>query len=93
MQNMPSSSRNLKDYFSQLLVPRVARAKRHELLGILMIAVCAMLCSAENFTDMETFGRCTLDWFTTWLALPHGIRAMQRAAGWNHDYLRSRLGC
>jgi len=73
MQNRPSSSGNLKDHFGQLIDPRVGRAKRHELLDILLIAVCAMLCGAENFTDMAVFGRCKLPWFKTWLALPHGI--------------------
>jgi predicted transposase YbfD/YdcC len=73
MQNMPSSSRNLKDHFSQLVDPRVGRAKRHELLDILLIAVCAMLCGAEGFTEIAECGRCKADWFKTWLALPHGI--------------------
>ena len=73
MQNMPSSSRNLKDHFGQLSDPRFGPAKRHELLDILMIAVCAMLCGAESFTEMAQCGRCKADWFKTWLALPHGI--------------------
>ena len=70
---MPSSSRNLQDHFRQLADPRVGPAKHHELIDILMIAVCALLCGAEGFTDMEMFGCCKRDWFQTWLALPHGI--------------------
>jgi predicted transposase YbfD/YdcC len=73
MHNMPSSSRNLKDHFSHLVDPRIGPAKRHELLDILLIAVCAMLCGAESFTDMALFGRCKADWFKTWLSLPNGI--------------------
>jgi predicted transposase YbfD/YdcC len=73
MHNMPSFSRNLKDHFSQLVDPRVGRAKRHELLDILLIAVCAMLCGAEGFTEIAECGRCKANWFKTWLALPHGI--------------------
>jgi len=70
---MPSSSGSLQDHFRQLADPRVGRAKRHELLDILLIAVCAMLCGAEGFTEIAECGRCKADWFKTWLALPHGI--------------------
>lgn len=73
MQNKPSSSRHLKDHFASLADPRTGRAKRHELLDILLIAVCAMLCGAESFAEMAEFGRCKRGWFKTWLALPHGI--------------------
>jgi predicted transposase YbfD/YdcC len=75
MHNQPSSptSRHLKDHFRQLTDPRIGPAKRHELLDILMIAVCAMLCGAEGFTEIAECGRCKADWFQTWLALPHGI--------------------
>ncbi len=73
MQNNPSSTRSLKAHFQQLSDPRVGRAKRHELLDLLLIAVCAMLCGAETFTEMAAFGRCKANWLATWLALPHGI--------------------
>jgi len=63
----------LKDHFRQLIDPRVGRAKRHELVDILLLAVCAMLCGAETFTEMAEFSLCKADWFKTWLALPHGI--------------------
>ncbi len=73
MQNQRSSFRNLKDHFAPLPDPRVGPAKRHELLDILMIAVCAMLCGAEGFTEIAQCGRCKAEWFKSWLALPHGI--------------------
>jgi predicted transposase YbfD/YdcC len=73
MQTMPSSSRNLQEHFRQLVDPRMGPAKRHELLDILMIAVCAMLCGAEGFTEIAQCGRCKAQWFASWLALPHGI--------------------
>lgn len=72
MPNIPSS-RHLKDHFRQLADPRVGRAKRHELLDILLLAVWAMLCGAESFTEMAEFSQCKVDWFKTWLALPQGI--------------------
>jgi hypothetical protein len=74
MQNQSSSSsRQLKDHFASIADPRTGPAQRHELLDILLIAVCAMLCGAESFTDIALWGRCQHDWLKTWLALPNGI--------------------
>ena len=73
MQQNPASPRSLKAHFQQLADPRIGRAKRHELLDILLLAICAMLCGAESFTEMAEFGHCKLDWLQTWLALPQGI--------------------
>ena len=73
MQNNPVATTSLQDHFQRLPDPRVGRAKRHELLDIMLISVCAMLCGAESFTEMAQFGRCKADWFRTWLRLPHGI--------------------
>jgi predicted transposase YbfD/YdcC len=63
----------LKTHFQSIPDPRTGPAQRHELLDILLIAVCSMLCGAESFADMELFGRCQCDWLKTWLALPRGI--------------------
>ena len=73
MQNKSSSTVQLKDHFQAITEPRSGPAQRHELLDILMIAICAMLCGAESFTDFALWGRCQHDWLKTWLALPNGI--------------------
>ena len=53
--------------------PRVDRTKDHDLIDILVIAVCALLCAAESFNDMEDFGKAKQDWFKTFLNLRSGI--------------------
>lgn len=53
--------------------PRVDRRKLHALSDVLTIAICAMLCGAKSFEDMEIFGDAKSDWFETFLDLPHGI--------------------
>jgi predicted transposase YbfD/YdcC len=73
MQNHTRSPRSLQAHFEEFPDPRIGPAKRHELLDILMIAVCAMLCGAEGFTEIAQCGRCKAEWFKRWLALPHGI--------------------
>lgn len=73
MQNQSSTTCQLKDYFQTIPDPRTGPAQRHELLDILMISICAMLCGAESFTDIALWGRCQHDWLKTWLALPNAI--------------------
>jgi hypothetical protein len=51
----------------------VERTKRHQLLDILTIAICAVLCGADTWVDVEVFGHAKLAWLRTFLALPNGI--------------------
>jgi predicted transposase YbfD/YdcC len=43
------------------------------LADVLCIAICALLCGADSFEDMEVFGEAKSDWFGTFLELPNGI--------------------
>ena len=49
------------------------RTKLHELLHILVIALCAIIGGADNWEDVEEFGKVRLGWFQTFLDLPNGI--------------------
>ena len=57
MQNSSPPSCQLQDYFQTIPDPHTGPAQRHELLDILLISVCAMLCGAESFTDIAFWGR------------------------------------
>jgi predicted transposase YbfD/YdcC len=43
------------------------------LLDIITIAICAVICNADSWVDIERFGQAKLPWLRTFLALPHGI--------------------
>lgn len=60
-------------HFASLPDPRLDRTRRHELLDIIVIAICAVICSADSWEDVETFGRAKRDWLKTFLQLPNGI--------------------
>jgi predicted transposase YbfD/YdcC len=64
---------NLITILKALPDPRVDRRKLHCLSDILSIAICALLCGANSFEDMEVFGQAKSDWFEKFLDLPHGI--------------------
>jgi predicted transposase YbfD/YdcC len=61
------------DYFVDLPDPRTGPALRHDLLDIVAVAICAVLCGADTWVDVELFGRSKESWLRTFLALPHGI--------------------
>jgi predicted transposase YbfD/YdcC len=68
-----SSVQNLQKCFSTLTDPRKERARRHELLDILILGVCAVICDCNSWVDIAQFCRIRLDWFRSFLHLPNGI--------------------
>src|SRR5262249_29687015 len=60
-------------HFAELEDPRSERRKRHKLVDILLIAVCAVLCGAESFPAIEDFGKARRAWLKGFLELPCGI--------------------
>ena len=64
---------SLIEHFKDLPDPRVNRTKAHDLIDILVIAICTLLCGGESFNDMEDFGRAEREWFKTFLTLRNGI--------------------
>src|SRR5205814_956127 len=60
-------------YFAELPDPRVDRTKKHRLDDILAITLCAVICGADSFEEIERFGEAKRDWLKGFLALPHGI--------------------
>jgi predicted transposase YbfD/YdcC len=60
-------------HFSELPDPRTGPAKRHPLLDIVTIAVCAVISGADSFVDMAAYGRAKERWLREFLTLPHGI--------------------
>jgi predicted transposase YbfD/YdcC len=63
----------LAQYFAAVDDPRVDRTKAHPLLDIIVIAICAVICGADGWVDVEEFGRSKQGWLATFLALPNGI--------------------
>jgi predicted transposase YbfD/YdcC len=60
-------------FFADLPDPRIERTKRHQLLDIITIAVCAVIAGADSFVDIEQYGHARHGWFASFLALPNGI--------------------
>ena len=68
-----SLTANIAEYFKELKDPRIERTKRHKLLDILVIAICAVICGADNWVEVALFGEAKEEWLRTFLELPNGI--------------------
>ncbi len=71
MKNQPVGS--ILKHFGELPDPRTGNAKAHIFLDILIIAILAVICGAEGWSDVELFGKNKKDWLKTFLELPKGI--------------------
>jgi predicted transposase YbfD/YdcC len=66
-------SRTLRDRLSDVRDPRIHRTRRHELIDVLFITICAVIAGAEDFVTIADFGRAKREWFSQRLDLPNGI--------------------
>jgi predicted transposase YbfD/YdcC len=71
MNEQPFAS--LEDCFGDMSDPRVEGRCDHRLVEILLIAVCAVLCGAESWSEVEEFGNAKVEWLRQYLTLPAGI--------------------
>ena len=63
----------IEEHFAKVTDPRIDRSKDHKLIDIISIAICAVICGAEGWVDIENFGKSKITWLKTFLELPNGI--------------------
>jgi len=64
---------SITEHFSDLEDPRVEGRIAHRLIDIILIAICAVICGADSWAEIETFGEAKEDWLKSFLDLPNGI--------------------
>src|SRR5918999_5492168 len=69
----PNTRTSIEAYLGELTDPRVARTRVHHLGDLVTIALCAVVCGANDWVAVETFGRAKEAWLRTFLPLPGGI--------------------
>ncbi len=70
-------SARIQDHFDELTDPRT-REVTYPLINIVVIAVCAVICGADDFVAIAKFGRTKRDWFAKFLDLKSGIPSHDR---------------
>jgi predicted transposase YbfD/YdcC len=67
------SETSISQYFENLTDPRIDRTKRHKLIDIVTIALCGILCGADNWVEIAEWGEAKEGWLRSFLELPNGI--------------------
>jgi len=78
--SFPTSLGRLHDlsvtkHFAKLKDPRRVHRRLHLLQDIVVIALCAVIAGAQDWQEIETFGRKRLVWLKRFLQLPNGSPA------------------
>jgi len=71
MDRQPGTS--IEWHFADLEDPRVERTRRHKLLDIIVVAICGIICGADDWVSIQEFGEAKQEWFEGFLELPSGI--------------------
>lgn len=64
---------SIQHAFADLEDPRVMGRTAHKLVDMIVIAVCATICGAEGWVEVEMFGEAKEQWLRQFLDLPNGI--------------------
>ena len=72
-----AKSARMRDHFEELRDPR-RREVTYPLINVVVIAVCAVICGADDFVAIAKFGKTKRDWFARFLDLKNGIPSHDR---------------
>lgn len=64
---------SIEEHFGKIQDQRVVTRSAHKLVDIIAIAILAILCGADGWVGIETYGKAKEEWLSTFLELPNGI--------------------
>ena len=64
---------SLQAHFEDLPDPRIVAKCDHLLIDIISLSICATIAGANDWQEIETFGKSKARWLRQWLKLPFGI--------------------
>jgi len=70
---MALSALSIRRHFAALKDPRRKHRRRHQLLDLIVIALCGVIANCNSWLDIETFARKRQDWLSRFLELPNGV--------------------
>ena len=73
MNPLINPSVSLLEHFKSIDEPRTEYLIEHQLLDIIAITICAVICGADSWVEIEEYGYSKQQWLQKFLALPNGI--------------------
>lgn len=68
-----NTNKRLTEFFNELEDPRREKCKKHLMSDLIAITICAVICGAETWEDVEEYGNVKKNWLSSFLILPNGI--------------------
>ena len=79
-----SLKESIEKYFGQIPDKRVVTRSSHKLIDIVAIAILGVLCGADGWVGIETYGKAKEEWLKSFLELPNGIPSHVSAWSCSH---------
>ena len=68
-----SLKKSIEEHFGKIPDERVTTRSLHKLVDIIAVAILAILCGADGWVAIETYGKAKEEWLKTFLELANGI--------------------
>lgn len=72
-EEIPGGRLSLAEAFAEIPDPRVAGRSKHDLVEMLVVTVCALLCGVDDFVGIEAWAKERIDWLRRFLKLDGGV--------------------
>lgn len=72
-QEIPGNRLSLAEAFAEIPDPRVAGRSKHDLVEMLVVVVCGLVCGVDDFVGIEAWANERIDWLRRFLKLEHGV--------------------
>ena len=68
-----SKQLTLVEAFADVADPRIAGRSKHDLVEMLVVSVCALMCGVDDFVGIEAWAKERIGWLRGFLRLESGI--------------------
>ena len=73
MKEQKRTTNSLHDHLQVISDPPIENKCDHNLIAIIAITIYAVICGADDWNAIESFGKAKQGWFEGFLELPNGI--------------------
>ncbi|MEM9121437.1 MAG: transposase family protein [Cyanobacteria bacterium P01_F01_bin.56] len=73
MSDPKNDSGSLLARFERREDPRVEYLVEHRLIDIMALTICAVICGADSWVELEAYGHSKVEWLKSFLVLPQGM--------------------
>jgi hypothetical protein len=71
--NEAKAKHSIAEHFNDIKDIRIERGKKHKLIDIITISICAVVCGADGWEEIELYSIIKEKWLGEFLELPNGI--------------------